>query len=158
MKGIHHHRQLFGFFCTNTPFYCTRMRAMRYTGRMQGDHAPGYVLTTHKIAIHIIQHFIAVDIAVVIRGRYRLRVIVEQAWTERTYHIVIAFKGLVYRWRLVYPAGYGFKIMYAESERVTTAVPPNNIKRVMAIMQVIHHAPFFGADQKIAFLIESGQV
>jgi hypothetical protein len=52
------------------------MRAMRYAGRMQGDHATGNMFSAHKFTIHVVQYFIAVDIAVIIRSGNGIRVII----------------------------------------------------------------------------------
>src|SRR4051812_38907953 len=131
MKSIYHHRQLFSFFRSNAFFYRAGMRAMRNASGMQRDHAAGHILTAHKITIYIIQYFITVDIAVVIGSRHRLRMIIEQPRTKRTYHEIIALKSLVYRWWLVHATGDGFKIMNAECKRITITVPPYYIKRVM---------------------------
>ncbi len=68
------------------------MRTMRNTCGMQGDHATGHILAAHEIAVYIIQHFIAVDIAVVIRCRNGLRMIIEEAWTKRAYHKIMRFE------------------------------------------------------------------
>src|SRR5665647_85073 len=69
MKGIYHHSEFFGFFHSNTFINCTRMGAMWYSTGMQSDHSSCNMLTAHKISIHIIQHFIAINITMVIRRR-----------------------------------------------------------------------------------------
>src|SRR5262245_4318786 len=137
MESIYHYRQLFRFFGANTLFHRTGVWAVRNTTGMQCDHTTRYILTAHEIAIHIIQHFITVDVAVVVRRRYCLRMVIEQTRTERTHHIVITLKGLVYGRRLVYTAGNRLKIVNAESKRITITVPPYNIKRMVPIMQVV---------------------
>ena len=72
MKGIYHHGQFFGFSGANAFFDGAGMRPVRDSRRMQRDHAPGYVLTAHEIAIYIIQYLIAVDITMVVRSRNSL--------------------------------------------------------------------------------------
>ncbi len=77
MEGIDHYGQFFGFFGANAFFHRPGMWAMGDTAWVQGDHTPCYVLAAHKITVYIIQQFIAVDIAVVIRRRDGLGMIIE---------------------------------------------------------------------------------
>ena len=49
---------------------------------MERKHPSGDVLATHKVAIHIIKQFVAVDITVVIWRRDGQRMIVEQPRTK----------------------------------------------------------------------------
>ncbi len=71
------------------------------------------MLTAHKVAIYIIQYFIAIYVAVVVGGRYCIGVIIEQAGYKRAYYKIMRIECLVYWRRLVYAAGYGLKIVYA---------------------------------------------
>src|SRR5687768_1698217 len=48
--------------------------------------------------------------------------------------------------------------MNAECKRITASIPPYNIKGMMTIMQVVHGAFLFGADEKIPFLLERRQI
>src|SRR5262245_66634326 len=70
-----HHSQLF-FFSLMIPRqprstlfpYTTLFRSwsMRNASRMQGDHSPCYIFAAHEISINIIDHFITVDITMII--------------------------------------------------------------------------------------------
>src|SRR2546421_2620944 len=154
MKGIYHHGQFIGLFGTNAFFHCTWMGTMRYACRVQGDHSPGHVFATHEISIYVIQHFVTINIAVVVRGGYSLRMIVEQPWTKRTNNKIICFESQVNGRRLVYTACDGFKIMDGEGKRITTAVPPNDVKRMIAIMDIIQHTFLFCFDEEIPLFPE----
>jgi len=54
------------------------MRPMRYPAGVKRNHALFNMLPTHKVPIHIIQYFIAVYIAVVVRRRNGLRMVIIQ--------------------------------------------------------------------------------
>jgi len=81
---------------------------------MKRKHPPGNVLSAHKVTIHIIEEFIAIDIAVVIGRRNGQRMIIKQPRTETANDEVMPLKRLMNWRRLVYPAGYWFEIMNAE--------------------------------------------
>src|SRR5438477_6585086 len=115
MKSINHYSQLFGFFGPNAFLDCTRMWTMRYAAGMQGDHATRYIFAAHEIPVHIIDHFIAIYITVIIRSRNGLRVVVEQPGTKRANNIIVRFKCLVNRRWLMHTSCYRLKIMDAES-------------------------------------------
>src|SRR5688500_13321669 len=134
------------------------MRTVGDACGVKGHHAPGDIFTAHKIAIHIIQQLITVDIAVVIRCGDRLRMIVEQPGAKRTDNIIVSFKGLVHRRWLVHAPGDGFEVVDTESKRVTTAIPPYHIKRMMPVMDPIDPRLLFCFDQEIARLVERLQV
>src|SRR4051794_2833313 len=123
MKGIYHYCQFFCFFSTNTFLYSAGVRTMRNACWVQSDHTTGYIFTTHKISIYIIQYLITVYIAMVVRCRNRLRMIIEQAWYKTAYYKVVGFKCLVYRRWLMHPAGNRLKIVYAKGKRITAAIP-----------------------------------
>ena len=79
LKCIDHHGQFFRFGLTNAGFVGTRMRTMGNAGRMQGNMARTDVGAAHKVTIHIIQHFIGIDVGMVVWSRYRLGVVIVQA-------------------------------------------------------------------------------
>src|ERR1700729_2061540 len=116
------------------------------------------MLTAHKVTIHIIEEFIAIDIAVVIRRRNGQRMIIKQPRTETADNEVMPLKRLMDRRRLMYPARYWFKIMNAERKWITASVPSDNVKRMMTIVNAIDPAPLFRADQKIPFFIVRRQL
>src|SRR5689334_19461091 len=111
------------------------------------------MLAAHKITIHIIQYFIAIYIAMVVRSRYRLRMIIIHAGYKGTDYKRIGFECLVSRRRHVYPAGDWFKIMNRKNIRIAATIPPYHIKRMSTIMQTIEDAFLFGFDEEITFLI-----
>src|SRR3954452_20485797 len=123
MKGIYHYCQFFCFFSTNTFLNGAGVRTMRNACRVQCDHTSGYIFAAHKITIYIIQYLIAVYIAMVVRCRNRLRMIIEQAGYKTAHYKVVGFKCLVYRRWLMHPAGNRLEIVYAKGKWITTAVP-----------------------------------
>ena len=136
-ESIHHYGQFFCFPGTNTFFHGSGVRPVRNTGGMQRDHSTGNMFAAHKIAIHIIQHFITVDITVIIRCRNCIGMIIVQPRHKTANHKGVGFKSLVHRRRLMHPPCYRFKIMYRKNVGITAAVPPNYIKGMCAIMQAV---------------------
>ena len=134
------------------------MRAMWYTGGVQGDHATLHMLATHKVAIHIVQHFVAVYIAVVVGGRYGERVIVVQPWHKRAHHKVVRIKCLVHGWWLVHTACNGFKVVYAEGVWVFATIPADHIKRVMTVPYGVQQAFLFYLYEVFALQVEGFEV
>src|SRR6476620_5887915 len=154
MKCVNHHRQFFGFFCSDTFLHSTWMRAVWNTTRMQCDHSSGHIFAAHEIAVHIINHFITVNVAVIIWSRNTLRMIIKHTGNKTADNKIICLKSLMYRWRLMHTTGDRLKIMNRECKRVTTSVPPNYIKRVMTIMYMVHASFLFCFNCEVALLVE----
>src|ERR1700749_2264023 len=67
-------------------------------------------------------------------------------------------ESLMYGWRLMQPAGYGFKIMDRECPWIMKTVPAHKIKRVCAVDVRIDQSLFFDQYLKVAFFIVRLQV
>jgi hypothetical protein len=91
------------------------------------------MFTAHKFTVDIVEYFVAVDIAMVVRCRYSLWMVVVQAWYEGADYESGCIKGLMYRWWLVYPASDGLKIMNAESVWVLVTIPAYYIEGMGAV-------------------------
>src|SRR5207244_394493 len=112
----------------------------------------------HKITVNIIDHFIAVDVAVIVRCGNTLRMIIEEARHKTAHNKIVRLKSLMY-WRLMmYTTCNRFKIVNAKCEWITTSIPTDNIKRMMTIVNVIHTAFLFCADHIVASFIERHKV
>src|SRR5688572_15165609 len=98
---------------------------------MQRDVILFDALATHEIAIAVVKHFIAVDVAVIIRRGDAFGVIVKETWHERTNHEVIASKGLMSGWWHVQAPCNRLKIAHVENPGEQIAIPTNHIKGVM---------------------------
>src|SRR3546814_15316211 len=73
------------------------------TTRMKSDLAPFHAFTAHKVTFHVIQHFVRIYVAVIVRCRNRLRMIIVFPGAERANHELIRFEGLMNRRGLVKP-------------------------------------------------------
>ena len=158
MESIHHYCQLLSACFAYRLLHSAGVRAMRYARWVQGYHATFYVLATHKVTIHIVQHFVAVYIAVVVWGRYGERVIVVQPWHKRAHHKVVRIKCLVHGWWLVHAACNGFKVVYAEGVWVFATIPADHIKRVMTVPYGVQQALLFYLYQVFALQVEGFEV
>ncbi len=68
---------------------------MRHTCRVKGDRCLLDPATRHEITVDIVQDLVALDVGMVIGRGNAERVVVEEAWHERTDHEVRALKCLV---------------------------------------------------------------
>src|SRR5690606_11353092 len=127
-EAINHHSQFFGFFFTDAAFNGSRVRAVWNSRRMQCELTFLNVVAAHKIPVHVIQNFICIDIAVVVRRGYGFRMVVVHSWHKRTDYKVSAFKLLMNRRWHVYPAGNGLKIKNGEGVRIVVSIPAYQIK------------------------------
>ena len=95
--------------------------------RERGDpHAPA----AHEVAGDVVDDLVAVDVAVVVGGRDRQRVVVELAGHERADHEVARRERLVDRGRLVDAPGDRLEVRDVEGERPQVAVPAHDVERV----------------------------
>ena len=111
------------------------------------------VVARHKIAIHVVQNFVGVDIGVVVRRRNGIRVVVVQARHERANYKIAAFKSLVYWRRHVYSACQGLEIADIERVRVVIPVPASHIERMERIFEGENGFAFFDAHLESALFI-----
>lgn len=82
MERINHHGQFMGFFFADASFNGSGMWTVGNASRMQGDLSFFNVISAHKITIHIIQQLIAVDVAMVIRRRNGIGMIIINRGTK----------------------------------------------------------------------------
>src|ERR1700732_1109414 len=93
----------------------------------------------------------------IIRGRYGLRMVIEQAGAEGTDDIIIPFKGLMHGRRLMHSAGDRLEIMNAECVGVATPVPSYRVKWMMTVMNAIDPAFLFCLYEEIPLFIVGDQ-
>src|SRR6059058_786976 len=98
---------------------------------MERDRADLDALARSEVAGDAIDHLLRLQVRMVIRDRYRQRVEVELAWTERTDNEVLALEGLVRGRRLVDAAGDRLEVVDRESPRIEVAVPADDVERVV---------------------------
>ena len=110
-------------------------------------------LAAHELARRVEQHLVAVDVAVIVRRRDRVRVEVVGPRTERADHKAIALKRLVHRRRLVNPSDDRLEIVDAEGPRIEVPVPSDHVERMMVEHQLVERVVLFDEDRKVAFLV-----
>jgi hypothetical protein len=154
MESIDHDGEFPGFLLPDALFYRSGVRSVWNTRGMQGDHPAGDMLAAHKVTIHVIQEFIAVDIAVIVRRRNALGMVVVHPGDEGADHKIVRFKGLMNGRRLVDPTRDGFEIMNAESEGIAASVPSDDIEGMMGVVQSVEHPLFLCFYQKVSCLID----
>src|SRR5690554_2483063 len=94
------------------------------------------VVSAHEITIYIIQHFIGVDIAVVVRCWNRIRMVIIQTWNKRANHKRTGFKGLMdWRW-LMDSSCNRLEIVNRKCIRIVKSIISNYIKRMCGINHI----------------------
>src|SRR5690606_13646954 len=92
-----------------------------------------YIVTAHKIAIYVIQHFITINIAVIVGCWNGLRMIIIYTRYKTAHHKGIGFKGLMYWWRLVNATCDRFKIVNRKRIRIIVTVITYDIKWMRSV-------------------------
>ena len=112
----------------------------------------------HEVSIYIIQNFVGVYIAVVIRCGNGQWMIVIETRHKRTHHKTFSLESLMYGWWLMHASCYWFKIVDRKTIWIVIAVPTDHIKRMKTIVKRIKLVLFFDKHQKVAFFVESLQI
>ena len=152
MEGIDHHRHLFRTFGTQAFLHHTRLWTMRNTTRMQCNRCFFDATPTAKIAIDIVEHLIAIDIAMVVRDRHRQWMIIQLSWHKRADYKVRSLERLMDgRW-LMYTSRNWFEIVDIQDPGIGATIPTHNIQGMMRIPVACHYIPNFDMHRKLAAL------
>ena len=138
----------------NTSFGGARMRSVGNSGRMQRNMAFFNIVSTHKITIHIIQHFITVNIAVIIWCRNAIWMIIVQSRNKATNYKRCRFESLMYRGRLMHASCDGFEIVNRECVWEIVPVLSHNIKRMRGIDHFNDFILLLHFHQEFSFFVE----
>ena len=85
-KGVHHHGQLFGAFLPNAAFVGAWMRTVWNARRMQGNISSIDARAAHEIAINVIEHFVGVNVRMIVWRWDGLRMVIVQTWHKAANH------------------------------------------------------------------------
>src|SRR5690554_4412325 len=118
------------------------------SSRMQGYITNIDIITTHKISIYIIQHLIAIYIAMIIRGRNSIWMVIVKSWYKTTNDQPSGLEGLMHWWRLMNSPCYRFKIVNRESIWKVMPIITNYIKRMCSIYHFNNFVFFLYFHQK----------
>src|SRR5690242_15893209 len=100
-EAVHHHRQLVGILGADARFRAPRMRPVRNSVRMMRDATKLDSLPAHELARRVVQHFVGVDVAVIVGSRHRFGMKVVRPRAERADDEAIALESLMHRRWLV---------------------------------------------------------
>src|SRR2546421_2877734 len=116
-----------------------------YTTRVQRDRRTFDTAATAEVAIDVVNHLFTINIAVVIRHRYREWMVVQFARHKRADNKIRPLERLMHWWRLVYAPGDWLEISNVEDPRILTAVPANRIDGVKIIPVARNQVTYFHA-------------
>lgn len=153
-EGIAHHCEFVGEGCTERFLDRTRVRAVRDSLRVRSERALLDSLAGLVITLDVVEHFIGVEVAVVVRNGDRVRVPIKHARAEGTDHEVVRFEGLMNRRRHVELARDRGKVVDVEDVGVITTVPSHEIERVVGVDVGVHAVAGLDPHLELAFLIE----
>ena len=125
---------------------------MWYTSRVQRDRRTFDTAPAAEVTIDVVQHLFAVDIAMVIRDRYREWMVVQFARYKRADDKIRSLEGLVHGRRLVDAPGDRLEVSNIEDPGVLAAVPTDGIDGVKVIPVAGNKITYFHAHLKIATL------
>ena len=91
----------------------------------------------HEVAVHIIEHLIGIDVAVIVRRRNGLWVVIVHPRRKSADHKVVCLKSLMDGRRHVYAAGDGLKIFCIECIGIIVTVPTHHIEGVRIVDQAV---------------------
>ena len=152
-KWVYHYGKFFGFGFAYAFFYRSWVRTVRYAAWVQGYHASLHIFSAHKIAIYVVQHFIAIDVAVVVGRRYSQRMVIVEAWHKGANHKILGFKRLMHgRW-LVHSPRYWLKIVDRKCVGIVVTVPAHGIEGVRGVGIRVNQPLLFYVNQKIALFV-----
>ena len=131
---------------------------MRYATWVKCNLTLYHRFSAHKITIYIIQHFVTINITMVIWRWNSLRMIIVFTRHKRTDHKIVCFKCLMHRWWLVHATRDRFKIMDRKSPRIMISIPSNKVKWMRTIGVRINESLFFNEHFKIASFIKGFKI
>src|SRR3954453_9632373 len=130
-ERVHHDGQLFGVFGPDARLGPAGMRAMGNAVRVVRDAPELNPLPAHEFARGVVEHFVRIDVAVVVWSRHRLRVEVVGPGAEAAHHEPVALKRLVDRRRLVHPSHDGLEVHDVERPGIEVPVPTYHVEWMM---------------------------
>ena len=133
MEGVDHDGEFFSLLDAEAFFDGSRMGAVRDATGVQGDGGAFDAAPAAEVAVDIIEHFVAVNVAVVVGHRDRERMVVQFARDKGADDKVGSLEGLVDRRRLVDTTSDGLEVADIEDPGIFTAVPANHIERMEVV-------------------------
>src|SRR5262245_24336080 len=131
MLRVEHHRQLFGSCSVLARHDRARMRPVWNPARMQRNRSWFNPATRSKIAAHIKQNFVRLNVVVHPRDPNRLWMRIEQTWRKGADYITANLKCLMDRRRLVDRYVDPLEVLSIKRERINVAIPSDDIERMM---------------------------
>src|SRR5438552_9792056 len=152
IERIHHHRQLLRAIDTQALFNGTWMWPVRNASRVQREGGAFDAATAAEVAVDVVEHFVAVDVAVVVGDGDRQRVVVELAWYEGADDEVWSLEGLMHRWWLMDAARDRLEVGNIEDPGVLVAVPADDVAGVVVVPVAGERVADFQAYLEVAAL------
>src|SRR5688572_32873321 len=107
------------------------MGSVRNAVRMVRDAAELDALAAHELTRRVVQHFVRIHVAVVVRSGYRFRVEIIRTRAEGANNEPVTLESLVDRRRLVHAPYDRLEVVNVERPRIEVAVPTHDVERVV---------------------------
>ena len=131
-EGVAHHRQFAGVGGIEGFFHGARMGAMRDALGMAVRELHFDALSCFVVTGHVVEHFVGVQIGVVVWNLDGFLMEVQRAGAEGANHKVVGFSKLVGRGHVVLAHDWT-EVIDIEGVRVVTPIPPHDIQRVVVV-------------------------
>src|SRR6267378_1351489 len=152
-EAVHHYGQLVRVFGTDARLRASRMRTVRDPVRVVRDAAEFDSLAAHEFTRRIIEHFVGIHVAVIVRSRHGFRMEVVWTRTERADDESVSLKSLMYRRRLMNAADDRLKIVDVERPRIEVSIPADDIERMMIEHDLVDAVVLLHQNRKISHLV-----
>src|SRR5579884_444156 len=133
VERIHHYRQLLRSINAQALLNCTWMWSVCNTSWVQCEGGAFDAATAAEVAVDVVEHFVAVDVAVVVRDGDRQRVVVELAWHKRADDEVGSLERLMHGWWLMDTTRDRLEVGDVEDPGVLAAVPANDVAGMVVV-------------------------
>ena len=131
-----------------------RVRAVGNALRMKRKRTRLDALARFVVAFNVIEHFIRVEVGVVVGNHNRLRMKVKRSWTKRTNYEVVRFECLMRRRRHVMLGHDWAEVIDVEAVGVVAAIPTDDVQRVVAVGVRVHLIATLDAHLKRALFVD----
>src|SRR5437867_2852475 len=129
------------------------MRPVRDAVGMVRDAPELDSLSAHELARRIVEHFVGIDVAVVVRSGHRLGIEIVWPRTERADHEAVTLERLMYGRGLVHAADDRLEVIDVEGPGIEVAIPTDDIERVVVEDELVEAVVLLHEQTEVSHLV-----